>query len=105
MIEPQRRFFPRCSCGAPLGPAGGLSRRAFIGQAVAAARSVAVVDTTGAGDTYAGVLAAGLFVRGLAMDSAMKAAAAAAALTIGRRGAWAAFPSAAEIEAIFASVV
>ena len=37
MIEPQRRFFPRCSCGAPLGPAGGLSRRAFIGQAVAAA--------------------------------------------------------------------
>jgi sugar/nucleoside kinase (ribokinase family) len=39
------------------------------------------------------------------MDSAMKAAAAAAALTIGRRGGWAAFPSAVEIEAIFASVV
>jgi ribokinase len=87
-----------------LGPRGSAAC-GLRGQAVAAARSVAVVDTTGAGDTYAGVLAAGLFVRGLAMDSAMKAAAAAAALTIGRRGAWAAFPSAAEIEAIFASVV
>jgi predicted TIM-barrel fold metal-dependent hydrolase len=48
MIEPQRRVFPRCSCGAPLGPAGGLSRRAFIGQAVAAAAGAAALGTRSA---------------------------------------------------------
>jgi ribokinase len=73
------------------------------GRAVAAARPVASVDTTGAGDTYMGVLAAGLYGRDLPMDVAMAAAAAAAALTVQRRGAWAAFPTAAEIEAIFAA--
>ena len=74
------------------------------GRAVAAAQPVAAVDTTGAGDTYMGVLAAGLYGRDLPMDVAMAAASAAAALTVQRRGAWAAFPSAAEIEAIFAAV-
>jgi ribokinase len=74
------------------------------GHAVAAALPVGAVDTTGAGDAYAGVLAAALYVRGLPMAGAMAAASAAAALTVGRRGAWAAFPSAAEIAAIFASV-
>jgi ribokinase len=82
----------------------GSSAFGLHGRAVAAARPAAVVDTTGAGDTYMGVLAAGLYVRDLPMDVAMNAASAAAALTVGRRGAWAAFPSAAEIEAIFASV-
>jgi ribokinase len=74
------------------------------GHAVAAALPVDAVDTTGAGDAYAGVLAAALYARGLPMAGAMAAASAAAALTVGRRGAWAAFPSAAEIAAIFASV-
>ena len=74
------------------------------GHAVAAALPVGAVDTTGAGDAYAGVLAAALYARGLPMMDAMAAATAAAALTVGRRGAWAAFPSAAEIAAIFASV-
>ena len=72
------------------------------GRAVAAARPVAAVDTTGAGDTYMGVLAVGLYDRGLPIEVAMAAASAAAALTVERRGAWAAFPSAAEIAAIFA---
>jgi ribokinase len=74
------------------------------GRAVAAAQPVAAVDTTGAGDTYAGVLAAALYHRGLPMARAMVAASAAAALTVGRRGVWAAFPSDAEIAAIFASL-
>jgi ribokinase len=74
------------------------------GQTFAAARPVAAVDTTGAGDTYAGVLAAALYDRDLPMAAAMAAASAAAALTVGRRGAWAAFPSAAEIAAIFAAI-
>jgi ribokinase len=74
------------------------------GHAVAAAQPVSAVDTTGAGDAYAGVLAAALFGRGLPMAAAMTAASAAAALTVGRRGAWAAFPSAGEITAIFAAI-
>jgi ribokinase len=74
------------------------------GQAFASAHRVPAVDTTGAGDTYMGVLAAALYGRDLPIAAAMAAASAAAALTVQRRGAWTAFPSAAEIEAIFASL-
>lgn len=72
------------------------------GRAEAAAVPVAVVDTTGAGDTYMGVLLAGLYGRDLPIGRAMAAASAAAAITVCRRGTWSAFPSAAEVEAVFA---
>jgi ribokinase len=74
------------------------------GRAAVAAQPAAAVDTTGAGDTYAGVLAAAYYDRRLPMERAMAAASTAAAITVERRGAWGAFPSAAEIAAIFASI-
>lgn len=67
------------------------------------ARAVLVVDTTGAGDTFAGVLVAALWERRLPVPAAVAAASAAASLTVQRKGTLAAFPSRAEIEAIFAA--
>jgi len=59
---------------------------------------VAVVDTTGAGDTYAGVLCAAL-ADGEAPERAMAFASVAAALACRRAGAQAAQPSRADIDA------
>lgn len=59
-----------------------------------------VVDTTGAGDTYLAVLAAALFARKTPMPVAMAQASAAAAVTVGRNGTRAAFPTRAELAAI-----
>ena len=66
------------------------------------ALATSVVDTTGAGDAFAGVLVGALYHRRLPPPAALAAATAAAALTVQRRGAASAFPSRAEIEAIFA---
>lgn len=63
-----------------------------------AAAKVDVVDTTGAGDTFAGVLGAAL-IEGRAMADAIRIANAAAALSCTRVGAQIAQPSRAEIEA------
>jgi ribokinase len=60
------------------------------------------VDTTGAGDTFTAVLAAARFARGLGWNEALRAAAQGAAITVGRRGAFAAFPTRGEIAAILA---
>ncbi len=61
-----------------------------------------VVDTTGAGDTFAGRSRRRALSSRLAPPAALAAATAAAALTVQRPGAASAFPSRAEIEAIFA---
>lgn len=61
-----------------------------------AAAPADVVDTTGAGDTVCGVLAAGLLA-GETVDAAMRAALRAAALTVSRPGAFAALPRAEEV--------
>ncbi len=63
-----------------------------------AALPISPVDTTAAGDTFAGVLAAGLD-RGLDVREAMRRACAAAGLTCQKAGAQAAMPLAAEIDA------
>ncbi|MFO1536778.1 MAG: ribokinase [Actinomycetota bacterium] len=60
---------------------------------------VAVVDPTGAGDAFAGVLAAGLAV-GTPLDDAVGLAVVAGALATRRVGAVAALPTAAEIDAV-----
>ncbi|ALG10337.1 PfkB family carbohydrate kinase [Kibdelosporangium phytohabitans] len=57
-----------------------------------------VVDTTGAGDTFCGVLAAGL-ARGLSLPDAARLACAAGALAVTRPGAQGAVPTAAEVAA------
>lgn len=70
---------------------------------VAAAAPASVRDTTGAGDTFAAILAAALFARRLPAPEALRRAARASAITVSRRGTLAAFPSAAELRAILAT--
>lgn len=72
--------------------------------------AVDVVDTTGAGDTYCGVLAAHLDAQGgavwvEALLAGARAGAAAAALAVGRPGAQAAVPTAAEVERMLEAVL
>ena len=79
------------AAGALLADAGEVTR--FPAHAVAAR------DSTGAGDTVTGVLAASL-ARGLDLPAAVRRALAAAALTVTREGARAGMPTAAEIDAL-----
>lgn len=60
--------------------------------------AVEVVDTTGAGDTFCGVLVAAL-ARGATMPAALREASAASALACTRMGAQASIPTRAEVEA------
>lgn len=62
---------------------------------------VEAVDTTAAGDTFAGVLAVGL-AEGLDWDDALRRASAAAALSVQRAGASSSMPDRAEIDAFLA---
>jgi len=64
-----------------------------------AAAAVRPVDTTGAGDTFCGVLAARL-ASGQALPDALAAAQRAAALSVTRFGAYAALPTAAELRGL-----
>jgi ribokinase len=57
------------------------------------------VDTTGAGDTFCGVLAA-LLLQGHALAAAVEVAQRAAAVTVARPGAFAAMPGTAELRAL-----
>lgn len=64
---------------------------------------VTAVDTTAAGDTYAGVLAASL-ARGSRLIDAAREATAASALTVTRRGAQDSIPTRAEVQATLRSM-
>ena len=66
------------------------------------AAAVTAVDTTGAGDTFTGVLVARL-AQGAAQADALAAASAAASLTVTRPGAAASMPTRAEIDAALAT--
>ncbi|KNZ34480.1 MAG: hypothetical protein AD742_00055 [Methylibium sp. NZG] len=68
-----------------------------------AASAVKAVDTTGAGDTFVGVLAAAL-AQGLSADEALRRGQAAAAIAVTRRGAQSAMPSADEVAAALADL-
>ena len=63
---------------------------------------VTPVDTTGAGDTFIGTLAAALDL-GLPREAAMRRASATSALQVTRRGAAQAIPTAAEVEAFLST--
>jgi ribokinase len=65
------------------------------------ALAIEPVDTTGAGDTFVGVLAAGLD-QGLALPAALRRASAAAGLACLAHGAQTAMPDAAAIDAAVA---
>lgn len=86
--------------GAPVLVTAG-ARGVFVAAAGRVGRieapQVTVRDTTGAGDTFSGVLAAGLS-RGWALDRAARRATAAAALSVTKAGARGGMPRASEIE-------
>jgi ribokinase len=85
-----------------LGPDGSLvARRGTQGTVAVRVPGMPVdaVDTTGAGDTYCGVLAAAL-ARGADLVDAARPATAAAALAVTRPGAQDAVPSAADVAAL-----
>jgi ribokinase len=73
------------------------------GSITVPAAAAEVVDTTGAGDTFAGVLIARWTRAGVLRPADVAAAAAAAAITVGRRGTRAAFPSREELAALLAA--
>lgn len=82
-----------------MGAAGSLVCRAEGGEARrVAAPPVEAIDATGAGDTYCGVLAAGL-AAGVPLDQAVERASAAASLSVTREGAVPSIPTAAEVDA------
>ena len=104
----QARAAARALCA--LGPsdvvitlgARGLVHASAAGVSHHAATPVKAVDTTGAGDTFVGVLAAGL-AQGLPVDEALRRGQAAAAIAVMRRGAQSAMPSADEVAAALAN--
>jgi len=81
-----------------LGAAGALVVRATGAAVAVPAPAVEAVDTTGAGDTFNGALAAGLADE-LDLARAVRRAVAAAALSTTRRGARGGMPTRAELEA------
>jgi ribokinase len=92
------RHRPREALIVTYGAAGTLALTIQGGQIAVPALTITPVDTTGAGDTFAGVLAAGLDDR-LALDVALRRASAAAALTCLALGAQEAMPDRAAIDA------
>lgn len=90
------------STGAPALVTAG-PRGAFLAAAEGVARieapKVAAHDTTGAGDTFNGVLAAGI-ARGWALDRAARWATVAAALSVTQSGARGGMPTASRVEAL-----
>lgn len=66
------------------------------------ARRVTAVDTTGAGDTFVGVLVATL-AAGEPLDAALRRATAAASIGVTRPGATTSMPTRAEVDAVLAS--
>jgi ribokinase len=90
----------RLGCGTVVVTLGerGLEAATPTGQVAIPAHAVEVVDTTGAGDCFTGVLASALD-RGAAMDDALRRANAAAGLCCTRRGTQGSMPAAAEVDA------
>lgn len=84
-----------------LGPDGSLVARRGAAAVRVPGMRVDAVDTTGAGDTYCGVLAAAL-ARGADLVDAARLATAAAALAVTRPGAQDAVPTAADVAALAA---
>jgi len=87
-----------CDIAATLG-AQGVRAETATGVLHLPALDVAVVDTTAAGDCFAGVLAAGLD-RGLALEQALRRANVAAALCCTRPGTQTSLPTRVEINAV-----
>jgi ribokinase len=84
-----------------LGAAGVVLRRHGLSDLHVPARVVRVIDTTAAGDTFCGVMAAAL-ARGLSWQAALERATAAASLAVQRSGAQSSMPTTQEIYEVVA---
>ncbi|GIL26383.1 ribokinase [Actinocatenispora comari] len=93
----------RCDVLLTLGERGALYATADTEPVAVPAFPVTAVDTTAAGDTFVGVLAAAL-AAGAAMPEAMRRASAAAALSVQQPGASDSAPTAARIDAFLGGV-
>jgi ribokinase len=86
-----------------LGADGALLASRDAEVATIPAVAATAIDTTGAGDTFMAVALASAALRGVELDArAIRHAAAAAALTVSRRGTRSAFPSSDELQTILA---
>ncbi len=94
------RLGPHGRVVATLGAAGALVADG-AGEVTIEGRRVEVIDTTGAGDCFVGVVAAGL-AAGSSLVDAARVANAAASLAVQRDGAAVSMPTAAEIAALVA---
>lgn len=90
-LDSLARRWPRMQIMMTLGADGSVWRQGERTCAVDAVRSE-VVDTTGAGDTFAGFFL-GSVLRGLPVERALETASRAASLAIGRKGAAASIPA------------
>jgi ribokinase len=84
-----------------LGPAGAMLRRAGRTVLAASVRAGAVVDTTGAGDSFNAAVAVAL-AEGRSIEEALPFACAVAGLKVTKAGAGAGMPRRAEVEALLA---
>jgi len=98
-LRPNSAAYPRETpfTVVTLGAAGALIVRTGEGAVAVPAPAVHPVDTTGAGDTFNGALAAGL-ADGLDLDGAVRRAVAAAAFSTTLPGARGGMPTRAELE-------
>lgn len=103
--ETARAIARRCAltCVVTLGAGGALAATADGAVISVPALPIVPVDTTGAGDTFTGVLAAGIDA-GLPLEAALRRAAVGAALACLALGAQEAMPSAAAIDARLAEL-
>jgi ribokinase len=83
------------------GSRGALVARDGAVELEVAPRTVKAVDTTAAGDTFAGVLVA-MLAEGQALDAALRAATVAASISVTRPGASTSMPTRDEIDAVLA---
>ena len=93
------RRFPKVVLILTLGSAGALGREPGEAAFFVPAVKVTAVDTTGAGDTFAGYVAAALDA-GERLEPAMRRAAKASAISVTREGAAPSIPTLAEVEAV-----
>jgi ribokinase len=103
VVERMREGMARVSDGTPPAAAGGNARdKVRIEVTDVAAHHVDAVDSTGAGDTFSGALAAAL-TEGRSLVDAARWAGAAAALATTRAGAREGMPTRAELDAFLAA--
>jgi ribokinase len=96
LLDSMSRKFPRADVILTLGENGAKCKTADGNEYSCPAHKVSVCDTTAAGDTFTGYYVAAI-AEGKTTDEALRAANAAAAITVSRKGASASIPKLGEV--------